>query len=220
MSSDKKHENVFKFGIYQGGDTILEHIFSADYFNPVVRYSVDIRNTIPSLISRLQKILSRRNLSFKVDVGNDVSYDILQTYKRQLRLYEKPMHNKLERPPVVNQMINGKNIRGVECKFGLYINNNPIVERNFYVDQYNPASRFSSEIVEVVTDISDEIFESLKKQDVNHMWNDYDLIKIYGLYIHQIRELDEHKRSQYIANKHKPMYVKRVREQFRSHRSQ
>ena len=32
MSSDKKHENVFKFGVYQGNDTILERIFLADYF--------------------------------------------------------------------------------------------------------------------------------------------------------------------------------------------
>lgn len=219
MSSEKKHENVFKFGIYQNGDTVLERIFSADYFNPVVRYSVDIRDTIPSLISRLQKVLSRRNLTFKIDVGNDMSYDILQNYKKQLRLYEKMIQNKLERPQITTQVINGKTIKGVECKFGLYINDKPIVERNFYVDNYNPASRFSFEVVDVVNEISEEIFESLKISDVNHMWDYYDLIKVYGLYIHQIRELNELMRKKYIINKHNPTFVKRIKDQYRSNRS-
>jgi hypothetical protein len=220
MAIEKSHENSFKFGVYQGDSAIIERQFSADYFNPVVRYSVDVREMIPSIISRLQKILSRRNVSFVYDLGNDKDINLLGFYKNELRKYSKFIDNKLEKPQIVTHNINGKIIRGVECKFGLYINDNPIVERNFYVDKYNPASRFSTEIVDVVEMISDEIFEYLKEEDVNHMWNDYDLINIYGLYIHQIRELNNRRRRELIEKKHDRSFVKQVKGYYRSQQRQ
>jgi len=54
MSDDKKPENNFKFGLYLRGEKIFERIFSADIYNPVVRYSVDIRDRIPSIIESIQ----------------------------------------------------------------------------------------------------------------------------------------------------------------------
>ena len=185
--SEKSHENTFKFGVYQGNSAIVERSFSADVFNPVIRYSVDIRDMIPSIISKLQRTLSRRNLDFHYERGGDQEYDLLAEYKNILDGKVPGYVNKLSRPSIVTQVINKKTISGVECKFGLYINNNPIVERNFYVDSYNPASRFSLDIVETANDVVDDIFTKLKGNDVAHMWSDYDLINTYGIYIHQIR---------------------------------
>lgn len=220
MSSEKSHENTFKFGVYQGKSVVIERQFTADYFNPVVRYSVDVREMIPYIISRLQKILSRRNLDFIYELGNEEEINLLNQYKGELRKYNKFIDNKLEKPPIVTHNINGKIIKGVECKFGLYINDNPIVERNFYVDKYNPASRFSIEIIDVVNTISEEIFDYLKDEDVKHMWNDYDLINIYGLYIHQIRELNFKEREKLIANRKVPAYVKQIKGHYRSQHRQ
>ena len=118
--SDKSHENTFKFGLYQGNSTVVERIFSADVFNPVVRYSVDIRDIIPNIISRLQKTLSRRNLDFLYErgylhkgdnIGN--TYDLIDLYKNTLDGKAVGYVNKLSRPPIVSQQINKKTISGV-----------------------------------------------------------------------------------------------------------
>ena len=68
--SERLHENTFNFGLYQGNQPLVERIFSADVYNPVIRYSVDIRDMIPNIISKLQKTLSRRNLNFLYDLGH------------------------------------------------------------------------------------------------------------------------------------------------------
>jgi hypothetical protein len=215
--NEKTHENIFKFGLYQGNSIISERIFSADVYNPVIRYSVDIRSIIPTIISKLQKTLSKRDINFifqrgGVDNnGNELEYELLNLYKKTLDGKVSGYVNKLTRPEVVTQTINKKTISGVECKFGLYINDNPIVERIFYVDNYNPASRFSIEIIDVVNDICEELQLKLKTTDINHMWGDYDLIKTYGLYINQVRELSKETREKMLYNIKYPNYVKQNR---------
>ena len=220
--SDKSHENTFKFIIYQNDSTVVERVFSADVYNPVIRYSVDIRDMIPSIIFKLQKTLSRRNLTTlyargdsNETKGREPIYDLVAEYKNILDGKVDGYQNKLSRPPIVSQNINGKIISGVECKFGLYINDNPIVERNFYVDDYNPASRFSVDIVEMVNEIVDDIQTNLKNNDINHMWSDYDLINVYGIYINQIRELNKELRNKLLSNIKNPSYVKHMRSYFR-----
>jgi len=220
----KSHENTFKLGVYQGESMVVERMFSADVYNPVIRYSVDIRDMIPSIIFKLQKTLSKRNISTlyargdsKETKGTGIEpiYDLVSQYKNTLDGKVEGYTNKLSRPPIASQVINGKTISGVECKFGLYINDNPIVERNFYVDDFNPASRFSVDIVEIVNEIVEDIENNLKIHDVNHMWNDYDLINTYGIYIHQIRDLNRELRKKMLKNINNYSYVKQMRSHFR-----
>lgn len=213
MEENKSYENLFKFGIYQGDSTIIERSFSADIFNPVIRYSVDIRSMIPSIIQRIQKTLSRRNVNYKYDVGNGISYDLLKYYKETSEFLRND--GILEYPKVQKQNINGKVIKGIECKFGLYINDNPIVERDFYVDGYNPASRLSVDIYELTSDIVDEIFNSLKNSDVTHMWEDYELINTYGIYIHQIRDLSYGKRKNLLENVNDIEFIRKTKSYYR-----
>ena len=63
--------------------------------------------------------------------------------------------------------------KGVECKIGLYVNDNPIVERLFYVDRFNPDVRWSVDIVECVVDITNQIFEKMKMCDIINMQYSY-----------------------------------------------
>src|ERR1041385_1862765 len=76
MSNDKKVENNFKFGVYLGKEKIYERIFSADIYNPVVRYSVDIRDKIPSIIANLQAVLSMpsEDLNFELALKDMEGY--------------------------------------------------------------------------------------------------------------------------------------------------
>lgn len=185
------NNNQFKFTLKQSDLLLYEKIFDADVFNPFTRYSIDIREVLPQSITKLQKILSKKRYDVTLN-----EYDLFHFYKNQLAMYPKDVRNDLEyKPKVSKHQIDDKVIKGVECKIGLYINDNPIVERIFFVDGYNPVARFSSDLLNVFQEISNDIFKSIKKADKRNMWDDYDLINYKGLSINQIRDLPLNKRK-------------------------
>jgi len=204
--NEKEYNNVFRFSVYQGDVLMCEKMFDADKFNPFTRYSIDIRDILPRAITRLQKTLSKRSYDVFVDTGrintNDVDsenqgYDLYEYHQKMINLYPSEWRNDMRyNPQSITQQIEQKTIRGVPCKMGLYINENPIVEREFFVDGFNPVARQSIDIVDVVTNIADIIFEKIKKSDKKNMWDDYDLINYRGLSINQIRELSSYKREE------------------------
>ena len=175
--SEKENNNEFRFSLYQENILLCEKTFNADKFNPFTRYSIDIRDILPRAITKLQKILSKRNY-YVISDKIDTHYN----------------------PKPIIQQIEEKTIKGVECKIGFYINSNPIVERLFYVDGFNPMARWSFDLTDVVIEIADTIFDKIKKNDIKNMWDDYDLINLGGLSINQIRELSMSKREE-ILNK-------------------
>lgn len=197
--------NNFKFVIEQNGSVVTERIFSADVFNPIIRYSVDIRDIIPSITQKLQEIMSSNDLTYQTH-----GYDLVENYENLVDYYNVS-ENKLVVPKYVKYTHKNKKIRGVECKFGLYMNNNPIVERKVYVDNYNPKSRFSQEIVDFTNEVVDEIHNSLKTLDEEQMWGDYILINTFGLFQNQIRELSKEKRKEMIDNYSNKKYLKKYR---------
>ena len=215
-TTEKKHENVFKFGLYQNGQPVIERIFSADNYNPVVRYSVDIRSLISGIIGELTKTLSRKNLSY-----NFLSYNNLEIYKARLKNDPKRVYpSKLETPNYCKFRKGSTEFFGVEFKIGLYINNHPIVERNFGVEDYNPSSRFSKELVYVMDSITSDIEEHLKYADTDHMWDDNQIIKTYGFNIGLIRDLSKSKRQDLLLNIKNDEYIKRIKNEFKIHGSE
>lgn len=214
MSEVRKQENHFKFGLYLRGEKIYEKIFSADIYNPVVRYSVDIRDRIPSIIESIQNVLQSTELGFENSYGHNTKnyYKHICKINRMhpIKLFIPTNYSK-DRDGQQKTKFQGK---GTEFKFGVYINQNPIVERNFYVDNYNPDARFSNELPELLNDIVDYLTSYLKKSDVNHMWNDYDLITTYELNIQQVRELSKDRREEFLKKKSDPAFVEKVRLDF------
>jgi hypothetical protein len=173
---------------------LAEAIFDADQFNPFTRYSIDIRDILPRAITRIQKTLSRRNYDVVAEVGNNQSYDLFDYRQKMIASYDKKYRNDMRyNPEPVVQQIENKTIRGVPCKIGFYINENPIVEREFYVDGFNPVALVSLDVPQVITEISNKIEEKIKRDDVTNMWDDYDY---RGLSINQIRELHPAKRAE------------------------
>jgi len=213
--NETTHNNVFKFSLFQGNIVndefqkevlLCEKIFDADKFNPFTRYSIDIRDILPKAITKLQKVLSRRSYDVfadtgRIDVNDEYSdnngYDLYDYYQNMINLYPKEWRNAIRyNPQSITQQIEQKTIRGVPCKIGLYINENPIVEREFFVDGFNPVSKQSIDLTNLVVEITDSIFEKIKKSDIKNMWDDYDLINYRGLSINQIRELPNNKRQE------------------------
>jgi len=204
--NEKEFNNVFRFSLYQNDVLFCEKMFDADKFNPFTRYSIDIRDILPRAITRLQKTLSRRSYDVIIGVGrldglDDESeeqiYDLYGYHQKMINSYPKEWRTDMRyNPQSVTQQIEQKTIRGVPCKIGLYINENPIVEREFFVDGFNPVARQSLDIMYAVTEITDMISEKIKKSDIKNMWDDYDLINYRGLSINQIRELSPFKREE------------------------
>jgi len=202
------NNNAFRFSLYQGNVLLCEKIFDADVFNPFTRYSIDIRDILPKAISKLQKVLSKKKYDVIAEVGREdinvdnspnIYYDLYYYQQNLINSFPEEDRNDIRYNPQTRvQHIEEKTIRGVECKMGLYINQNPIVERLFYVDGFNPVARYSVDVVDTVVEITDSIFDRIKKNDIKNMWNDYDLINTCGLTIDQIRQLSVPKREEMI----------------------
>jgi hypothetical protein len=195
--SEKEYGNTFRFALMQGNVLLCEKVFDADKFNPFTRYSINIRDILPRAITKLQKVLSKRKYDTIISCGNETYYDLYQYTQNIINSYPQYMKNDMKyNPQAIVQQIEEKTIRGVECKIGFYINENPIVERLFYVDGFNPVARWSTDVVEAVVEITDIIFRQIKGNDIKNMWDDYDLINVRGLSINQIRELSSGKREE------------------------
>lgn len=192
--NEKENNNAFRFVLTQGNVLLCETTFDADKFNPFTRYSINIRDILPRAITKLQKTLSKRNYETYVECGGFDLYeyvrDTINSYPPQTR------HDLKYNPQPIVQQIEEKTIRGVECKIGFYINENPIVERIFYVDGFNPIARYSLDVVDAVREISNEIKNKIMMSDQKNMWDDYDLINYRGMSINQIRELSAGKREE------------------------
>ena len=199
--SDKSYNNEFRFSLYQEDIVLCEKVFSADDFNPFTRYSIDIRNILPQSITKLQKVLSKRKYDVELDAGSGKVYNLHKYTQNLINSYPKRYQQGMRyNPTVMKHEIEDKVIRGVECKIGLYINDNPIVERVFYVDGFNPVARYSTDILETVIEITDEIYSHIKNVDVKNMWDDYDLINKRGLSINQIREMPPRTREKLLRS--------------------
>lgn len=212
---ERKQQNNFKFGLFLRGEKVAEKIFSADEYNPVVRYSVNIREMIPKIISSLQTTLQTKSgdLTFVDHHG----YNSLEYYKSICNINNLD-YFKLKVPPQYNKPNNAINgvkpymqRGGTEFKFGLYINNNTIVERNFYVDNYNPEARFSVQLDGRIETVVDNIKDYLKTSDLNHMWDDYKIIHTYSLNIQQVRDLTKERREEFLRRVGDYNFIERVR---------
>lgn len=180
------HTNDFKISLFQEDVLLTEIIFSADNYNPFTRYSIDLRDTLPKHISSLQRLLSKNHFDCNI-LGLYDTYKINQKIINSYPSYLKK--DMVYSPNNKRYVIEDKVISGVECKLGFYINENPIIEREFYVNGFNIKSRYSTELLYEMEYIADAIKKHIKLNDINNMWDDYDLINYRGMNINQIREM-------------------------------
>jgi hypothetical protein len=196
---EKENQNVFRFSLYQEDVLLGERMIDANQFNPFTRYSIDIRDILPKVISKIQRTLSKK--SYRTCV--DEKLDLYQFHMNLINTYPNKYKDDLRYNPIsITHEFDGRIIKGVECKIGLYINDNPIVERTFYVDGFNPVARWSLDIADAIEEVTDTIFNTIKDSDVNNMWDDYDLINYMGMNIAQVRELPNWRRHQLLSRIH------------------
>lgn len=186
--------NHFKFGVYVNDQMINERIFSGDNYNQVVKYQIDLRPIINDIQKQIKRVLSSNSLNYKFN-----EYNTLKYFKDNNSIGYNNIDNIEESEITIKRKIDGKinnkTYKGVEVKIGFYLNTNPIFERSVYVTNYNPKARFSTEFHETVYDIVDTIQDKIKQDDINFMWEDFELMNNYNFnHISQIRELPKEER--------------------------
>jgi hypothetical protein len=135
------------------------------------RSSINIRDVLPESISRLQKVLSKKSYDTMISLGNGKYIDAYDYMLNMVELYPESMQESMKYNPKCYSKIvqdkdgNDKLIKGVECKIGLYNNVKPIIERVFYVNDFNPISRWSNDLVDTFNSISRVIFNDIKIKD-------------------------------------------------------
>jgi len=195
--SEKDYSNNFRFTLKQGDVLLCERIFSADCYSPLTRNSINIKDLLPSTIRGLQKLLSKKKSAYETCfyTSENDEINLLEYSQKLIASHKQYQREGMDyNPPTIVQQIEERIIRGVECKLGLYINNNPIVERTFYVDGYNTVARHSMDIEYEVEDIVYRISERIKSNDIKNIWDDYFLINEVGLSVSEIRDLSYYER--------------------------
>lgn len=201
-----KATNLFRFAIYQGDRVLCEVVDSADKYYPAIRYSVKIRNETYTIMNRLNRLLSMKNYSMNYSLGKNAK--VLNFKKEalsEINKYPESFQGEIIsylNPKTKTNPYNLDNV-GVECKFGLYINNNTIVERDFYVENYNPDVAYSLDIIEVCEEILSSITDRLRKEDINFQWENKDLNERCNLNYTQIYELTQDQRHSYLKQLYK-----------------
>jgi len=198
-------DNVFYITLEQDVDgmkrKVFETGFDGDQYNPVTRYSVDIRRSLSSIIYQLQTVLSNSepNCSY-------MDYSFVDEYIKSFDIQESIgsgavtsyLLEQLKETTFITSDQKRK-YTGVKFFVKLSNNNNTIVERTFLVKRYNPESLFSLDLADVFNNIKEDIVTIIKNADVKHMWEDNELMSTYGMNMGSIRELTTGKRRDLVS---------------------
>lgn len=61
---EKRKENNFEFSLSINGNKIISRYFSADDYNPKIRYTVDIRNMVDDIVDQIKETLKERDVDY------------------------------------------------------------------------------------------------------------------------------------------------------------
>lgn len=194
-----EHNKTFRFILEQEDVVLFEKIFDGDAISPHTRNFVDIRPCLQGLIRQIQRGLSLNHYDHIFAVNNEVVYDFIDEHNKMLENYEPYGNDEMiYDPKPITKKVDGKEIKGVYCKIGLFINENLIVEREFYVDNFNPECRWSNELISMMNDVVEKIQTKILDKDKQNIWDDYDIINRTGMTIAQVRGLANSERNYWL----------------------
>ena len=182
--SDYSNNNTYRLALLQGETVLCERI----YLNQPIRYSINIRDILRDVVKKFQKVLSRNNYDCCIERGEDSYYNLFEYNQKQISLYPREIQNDFRYNPEISKeivsdtrdgVVKEKEIRGVKCKMGLYINEKPIVEREFYVDGFNPVAKFSVDVLDAVNEVGEMILNKIKPSDEKYVWDLVYKVKSY-----------------------------------------
>lgn len=185
--TDFSEKETYRFALFLNNEVIAERIFPADVYNQFVRYSINIRELASDMIKGFQNVLQTQDnkLTFEYD-----NYDLLDHYINTNHNHLSSKDSKIVRQSVGKLGEDGFYINPDEqFKFILFLNDNHVIERNFFVKRYNPNSRYSVDLMYHFEHVVKDIQNFIKKKDVSVMWEELDLKTHCRLSMDEIRSL-------------------------------
>lgn len=182
-----EQKNYFKFVFKYKGNSLVEKIFDADQYNQATRYSIKLQEWNKQIISDFRDILGKNTKELNFEM---CGYDLSKNLKNALKFQNNSKINELATLERKNQ--------NDGFSYGLYMNNNIIIERDFSVLNFNINSIFSTDLVSMIDEWVFRIQDRIKTQDQNQMWEEYDLMNHYDLTLKEVRELPEENRRKMV----------------------
>lgn len=162
--SEVNGNDMFKFVLSFNEQPILQRGFSGDVYEQITKGSINLRDRTKEYIYNLKKVLASKDddLSFEL-----MGYNLLDSYLELLELNNIDVNDSLLRISKAGGIRDGYYVNDEEnFKFVLYYDNKSIIERNFYVKNYNPNSRFSVDLIDTFDDIVSDIQIVIKEHDI------------------------------------------------------
>lgn len=193
---------VFRFVLMLNDETLLDRCFDGSIYNHDPKFPINIKKQAQGFIYGFQKHLSRTNVTTR---GN--GYDFVGDYlKRSKDLKDNNFNNvKLKKRGdgewIVDKVDSDKKYyenTNENFRFILFLNDKHIIERNFYVMNYNPYTRFSTELNSYFNDVVLDIQSYLKYRDSSVMWDDYTLETKFNLKVEKIKSLTLEERYNFL----------------------
>lgn len=182
----------FKFVLYLNNEPVSEVTFPADTYNQYVRYSVNIKDIAGDMIKKFQTILSTTSNKLNFQYSD---YNLLKMYKDSIpdniSFKDSKLYRKSEGSSDEGYYTNPDE----QFKFILYVNDNHVIERNFFVKKFNPESRFSTDLLDYMLEFSDSLQVYLAKKDIENMYEEFDIKNKFNKSITEIRTLNKFDRD-------------------------
>jgi hypothetical protein len=193
--------NEFKFGLYLNDYEMYERVFSADVYNQITRYSVNIKKDAKKYINMLQNVLSAKDseLDFNINGYNVMDYTTNLTYL--LDSHNKDVED-ASREESNDSLYKTTYVAPLKFNYVLYINNNIIIEREFYVRNLNLSAIKSVNLNETLDYIVSEIKSKIKEDDLTQMWEEFDIMKYYNMSVTKVRDLRYQERARLLDRIH------------------
>lgn len=166
-------KNNLVFSLYQENVLLSEKFMNGNLSGE----QIDIRPILPKNIGKLQKVLSKTSYNTKIDVGNDKVYDLLNHTQSFITSFPEGLGEEFLYDPIpTTKEVGDWKMSGVECKISLLFNNKLVVERYFYVKGFNPNSRYSTDLIDVVNEFCEDIEKLVKWIVINYMWEEFERV--------------------------------------------
>lgn len=198
MKKEVEDVKNFRFVLSEGNTVLYERMFDGTNVSPFTRNSVDIRSLVSPIINKLQELLSTKKPNTQYTLTPTKKIDFLKYQSQIIKSYSIDKQHSLLYLPKEKERMDGRK-GGVECKFGLYINEHPIIERLFYVYGFNPKIKWSTDLVFECNKIVEEIEDFIIEKDQKNIWDDYILITRGGMSIIDVRELPQESRKRKVG---------------------
>lgn len=176
---------VYSFGLYHRGEPINVRIFDSEVYNHPKRYSVDIRNLAPEIMRDFRRVIG-------ADI-QDQTHQTTEAFEEDGRSGFGGDYDLLSQRTPLDLLDRDSFTEGYSVR--LTVNEKPIIERRFPVNNGNREALASVELTRTVAYWCERIADHIKQTDIDYMFEEQFLQRTTRLSPREVRALDPETRA-------------------------